>query len=727
MKRLMILLSVVMIVTNLLCVDTTVYGKEVVGDKIEGQKHTKKVSDNGRISTELKNPQIIEGNGIEEIQKVTWDCIWFGSYPQAEVIPLAENYEALSPALVKEDALIVDDNLYNMLQREKGWDSNGDIMIDGNMYRRITKDDATSVFDFSMGGGSGNYKWKDSDNYHYFKYEPIKWRVLQINKTHMFIVSDIALDNQEFDIYRNSTTWEVSVIRNWLNGYDITYDADKAINKNFLDSAFNTQEKLAIENTSVVNKKNSEYNTDSGNDTVDKVFLLAESEVCGDMAKTYGLGLGGCLGCKSSTYAKAMGTSSETRGTFISCLGNCDWWLRSSGSNTQNTQLVSALAYVYKKGVAMTANSSVRPALNLNISSDQWSYAGTVCSDGTVNGEDSSEKDKDSEIMDEEKYKDNIRNIMPDMKNLGSATLNGPEITILGNKFNLFETDMKISLPFLNKQEVNIKLNRNDNTAELLFGVQGKKIETKDNDAQWTETYKEVKSLVESCYKDVDTNKLWNKFSKLRGKLKAVDEKAVFKAKGNVAGYMKIQMDEKGYPQKIIESGIAGGFEAGANVKRAKIWWIVYSDFGIAGSINGTWYANMRDMDTMTYGGEVKLAVKPTVALGADAVVVDIKGGINGEIAGKVTFPWEKFDKSVNAYLTAEIFVKVETPIPGLLSKNDKDKKGKIEKSYKLNKLELYPDLGKITERGSVLQYSEPKPASKQMIKMMTAASVLTC
>lgn len=38
----------------------------------------------------LKNPVIEADTGMEAKQKVTWDCVWFGSYPQAEVVASKE-------------------------------------------------------------------------------------------------------------------------------------------------------------------------------------------------------------------------------------------------------------------------------------------------------------------------------------------------------------------------------------------------------------------------------------------------------------------------------------------------------------------------------------------------------------------------------------------------------------------------------------------------------------
>ena len=34
----------------------------------------------------LKNPIIVEDSSSNTKQKVTWDCVYFGNYPQAEVI-----------------------------------------------------------------------------------------------------------------------------------------------------------------------------------------------------------------------------------------------------------------------------------------------------------------------------------------------------------------------------------------------------------------------------------------------------------------------------------------------------------------------------------------------------------------------------------------------------------------------------------------------------------------
>ena len=39
----------------------------------------------------LRNPRIEEDSSLDAGQKVTWDCIYFGSYPQTEIVDKKEN------------------------------------------------------------------------------------------------------------------------------------------------------------------------------------------------------------------------------------------------------------------------------------------------------------------------------------------------------------------------------------------------------------------------------------------------------------------------------------------------------------------------------------------------------------------------------------------------------------------------------------------------------------
>lgn len=312
--------------------------------------------------TNLNNPRIVEDSSMEAGQKVTWDCVWFGSYPQSEITS--------------------SDAVYNELKNATGWDTNNNITIDGNRYRRMKKDDAI----YAASGEDGQYNWSDSMTYHYFKYEPIKWRVLNVSDGQALLLADVALDNQKYNLNHTKLSWENSSIRSWLNGYDALSNEPKEdyTNKNFIDFAFSNAEQEAINETSI--------NDDSIKNLQDKIFLLSTSDVYNtDKAKSYGFAKDNYAfdegrRSKSSTYAKAMGLSSETSAEYKD---NCAWWLRSLYAIAAVGE--ARVSYILTNGVMYLQGSNidnyvigVRPVLNLNLSySDLYSYAGTVCSDGT--------------------------------------------------------------------------------------------------------------------------------------------------------------------------------------------------------------------------------------------------------------------------------------------------------------------------------------------------------
>ena len=322
-----------------------------------------------QAATILQNPRIVKDSSMDAGQRVTWDCVWFGSYPQSEV--------------TEKDGAI-----YNALKNATGWDSNNDIKIGNTKYRRLKGEDATchsSLSDY--------YNWNNSyTTYHYFKYEPIKWRVLSADGNDAFLLADVALDNQRYNLNLKSVTWATSSIRSWLNGYGVSANEPQAdySHKNFLNAAFSSEEKNAIKTTNVINDNNISYGTTGGNTTSDKVFLLSESEVYHtDTAEKYGFTKTDSIydearRSRCSTYAYSMGIYryNSTSASSKKYNGNIDWWLRSPGNKRDYAAEVELSGWVYWYGdyVYFTSHG-VRPALHLNLSSTNlYSYAGTVSS-----------------------------------------------------------------------------------------------------------------------------------------------------------------------------------------------------------------------------------------------------------------------------------------------------------------------------------------------------------
>lgn len=262
----------------------------------------------------VENPKIVKDTSVEGGKKVTWDCIWFGSYPQTKIVSSSK-----------------ENDLYSTLEKSNGWDKNNDIIIGKEKYHRAKKS--------------------------YFKYEPIKWRVIKCENGEALLLSDIVLDKQKYNKRLKKVTWEKSTLRKWLN-------------KKFMNRAFSSSEQEAIHTTKVINEDNYYYKTDGGNDTLDKIYLLSLSET--DEEKEYGFTDSYGMTIKYSNYADLDDYQY--------------WWLRTPGEKNISAAAVDMSGEAYVGGGESDMELGIRPVLHLNLlATDDYSYAGKMASDGTVN------------------------------------------------------------------------------------------------------------------------------------------------------------------------------------------------------------------------------------------------------------------------------------------------------------------------------------------------------
>ncbi len=234
---------------------------------------------------------------------------------------------------------------------------------------------------------------------------PIKWRVLSVDGDDAFLLADKNLDCQSYNDVCRAVTWETCTMRSWLNGYgaEKNKDGKDYSNNNFLNNAFSETEQAAIKITNVVNSDNSEYGTEGGNDTSDKVYLLSLDEVTNPAYGFSGSSYDLRRAAKTTEYAKAQGVwADDPWDVYID--DGC-WWLRSPGENSDDASYVGVGGPIYDYDVCgnnFYGNEyAARPALHLNlrassddVSSVVWSYAGTVTVEGEV--EEPEETDKPS-------------------------------------------------------------------------------------------------------------------------------------------------------------------------------------------------------------------------------------------------------------------------------------------------------------------------------------------
>lgn len=172
--------------------------------------------------------------------------VYFGSYPQSEVTDEVTK-RAIDSAISQGSGQAA-----GTAENSEGID----VWVNGTRYRRISKKDTNY---------DGNFDDVSNNGYRYFKWERIKWRVLQNDGTTLFVVADKAVDCKDYNEEYKDITWEKSTIRSWLNN-------------DFYNTAF-SNEQGAIVAWNVVNEDNDLSGTEGGNNTTDKVYLLSSSEV----------------------------------------------------------------------------------------------------------------------------------------------------------------------------------------------------------------------------------------------------------------------------------------------------------------------------------------------------------------------------------------------------------------------------------------------------------------
>ena len=181
--------------------------------------------------------------------------------------------------------------------------------------------------------------------------EPIEWRVLAKENGKLLVISEYGLDAVEYNTKGENITWAQCTLHSWLNG-------------TFLKKAFSAEEQAMIATTNVTADKNPEYNTNPGNATNDKVFLLsipeAEKYFTSDRERQ----------AAPTAYAIARGAWTSSDYKTASGAAACWWWLRSPGRNQLHAAPVDMYGSLYYLGdYVLNDYGCVRPALWINLES----------------------------------------------------------------------------------------------------------------------------------------------------------------------------------------------------------------------------------------------------------------------------------------------------------------------------------------------------------------------
>ena len=343
----------------------------------------------------LWEPWVEKDDSVSTGQVTLWSCVTFGSYPQTEIVPSA--FTAVDDYAVQAGDVLEDPVLYEKLAMAEWNDDRTE--IGGIRYLRITPEDAAG----GAADSAQHYRREGNAGWHYFRFDPIRWRVIGLEDGAACLMADRLMDCQRYHAEDGPVSWKGSTVRSWLNGYPAEENSAGIDyrGRGFQDMAFSDAERDAVLRTRVENRPNGLYGTDCGEDTEDRVFLLSNDEVFGsDTAARNGFYAGSghddpAKRFRSTMYAKFRGCWWSSVNGYM---GNSFWFMRTNGYTPESVTYICDFGYIYQRGTISTCeDAGILPAIWIDIGQAQPEPAGTVSSKDILEGAYREEAESDTQ------------------------------------------------------------------------------------------------------------------------------------------------------------------------------------------------------------------------------------------------------------------------------------------------------------------------------------------
>ncbi len=293
------------------------------------------------------------------------DLIKFGSYPQTKVTDtsLLSALNSLSLSWVSYGYYSGTGNLYDGQMTSGDYMKYADVTYKGERYRAVkfteyrpynTGDETRSVY--TNQDENGYY----TNTVYWFKFETLKWRVLDPDEG--FMVCESIIDSQPYNntiYYKYSTYWQDTSCTTYANDYATSSIRDW-LNDDFYHTAFTSAEKSQIQKSAQDNScyKPNHPQYDSAT-TNDKIFLLSWDEVTNS---EYGFN----SGHSADTARRAQGTDyAKAQGLYV-YHSYSYWWLRSPSISSEGVCAVNDEDGFCLSSDVYFTDGGIRPALKLN-------------------------------------------------------------------------------------------------------------------------------------------------------------------------------------------------------------------------------------------------------------------------------------------------------------------------------------------------------------------------
>lgn len=199
-----------------------------------------------------------------------------------------------------------------------------DVEYNGEKYRAVTfsnyrRNGLCGFSDDSVQESNGY----ETNSTYWFKYEPLRWRVLDPDEG--LVTCESIIDSQQFYHKREAGTQTGNGENFYTNSYKYS-DVRAFLTDAFYNLAFTSGEKsllvpTTVNGTDLIYSKNiSTYLSEGNGDVTDSVFLLSYTDVSN---VNYGFVSESDRTARGTDYAKCQGLTVESA-------GNSRWWIRSA-------------------------------------------------------------------------------------------------------------------------------------------------------------------------------------------------------------------------------------------------------------------------------------------------------------------------------------------------------------------------------------------------------------
>ena len=320
----------------------------------------------------------------ESITYSVGDIVEFGSYPQSKVTDetLIAELNALAPEWEDWTSYEYYSGTGVGTMTKSDWMRYTDIIYNDNKYRavRFTQYRPWHTYLSPSDNSEQAENGYTTNTIYWFKFEPIKWRVLDPSTG--LVLCETIIDSQPYsnslyinDSISNSTYcyFNDSSYTNYACDYE-TSSIRKWLNDNFYNVAFTAREMAEIDATTL---NNIGYYTSVGtegfevfdsNETTDKIFLLSYNE-----ARNSNFGFSSDRyehdverRTQGSDYAKSQGLLVYDQSGDSYYSGNSEWLLRTSGSSSRGCCGGTFGGYLQIGFHVAETSYGVRPAFRFN-------------------------------------------------------------------------------------------------------------------------------------------------------------------------------------------------------------------------------------------------------------------------------------------------------------------------------------------------------------------------